>query len=67
MMAVVVRIALRYGAGVLVTRGLLGAEDASAFSSDPDIATALEVGAGATISAVTEGWHLLARRFGWEH
>ncbi|MER9411158.1 hypothetical protein [Mesorhizobium sp. M0589] len=37
MIAVFIRIGLRYGAGVLVARGLLGADDAAAFSSDPDI------------------------------
>ena len=37
MIAVFIRIGLRYGAGVLAARGLLGADDAAAFSSDPDI------------------------------
>lgn len=36
MIAVFIRIALRYSAGMLVARGLLGADDASAFSADPD-------------------------------
>ncbi|WP_292451348.1 hypothetical protein [Mesorhizobium sp.] len=42
MIAVIIRIALRYGAGVLVARGLLGAGDAEALSADPDIQMALE-------------------------
>lgn len=67
MTAVIIRIALRYGAGVLVARGLLGADDASSFSTDPDIAAALEAGAGFVIAGITEGWHYLARRFGWGH
>ena len=67
MIAVFIRIALRYGAGVLVARGLLGADDASAFSADPDIQMALETGLGLAIAATTEWWHVLARRFGWEH
>ncbi|RVC75348.1 hypothetical protein EN745_27700 [Mesorhizobium sp. M4A.F.Ca.ET.022.05.2.1] len=67
MTAVIVRIALRYGAGVLVARGLLGGDDASAFSADPDIQMALETGLGLAIGGATEAWHLLARRFGWEH
>ncbi|WP_192242990.1 hypothetical protein [Mesorhizobium silamurunense] len=44
MIAVIIRIALRYGAGVLVARGLLGANDAAALSADPDIQMALETG-----------------------
>ena len=52
---------------VLVARGLLGADDASAFSADPDIQMALEAGLGLAIAATAEWWHLLARRFGWEH
>jgi len=67
MIAVITRIALRYGAGVLVARGLLGADDASAFSADPEIQMALETGLGLAIAAAAEWWHLLARRFGWEH
>jgi hypothetical protein len=65
MAAVITRILLRYGAGVLVARGLLGADDASAFSSDPDIQMAIEVGVGAGLSAVSEGWYWLAHKFGW--
>ncbi|TIT63738.1 MAG: hypothetical protein E5W60_14490 [Mesorhizobium sp.] len=46
MIAVIIRIALRYGAAVLVARGLLGAGDAAALSGDPDIQMALEAGIG---------------------
>ena len=67
MIAVVIRIGLRYGAGVLVARGLLGADDASAFSTDPDIQMALETGLGLAIGGATEAWHWMARKFGWEH
>lgn len=67
MTAVIVRIVLRYAAGVLVARGLLGADDASAFSADPDIQMAVETGLGLAIAAATEWWHALARKFGWEN
>lgn len=67
MTAVIVRIALRYLAAALVTRGLIGSDDASAFSTDPDIQMLIEAGAGMAIGAVAEGWHILARRLGWEH
>ncbi|TIV71947.1 MAG: hypothetical protein E5V89_07695 [Mesorhizobium sp.] len=65
MIAVIIRIALRYGAGVLVARGLLGAGDASAFSADPDIQMALETAAGLALSLAAEAWYALAHRFHW--
>jgi len=67
MTGLIVRILLRYLAGVLVARGLFGADDAAAIVADPDLALWLEAGAGAAIAAIAEGWHYLARRFGWEH
>lgn len=67
MIAVFIRIGLRYGAGVLGARGLLGADDAAAFSSDPDTQAGLEIAAGLAIASVTETWHWLARKSGWEH
>lgn len=66
MTAVIARIVLRYGAGVLVARGLLGADDASTFTADPDLQMVLETGAGLAISAATEGWYWLAHKFGWQ-
>lgn len=66
MTSLIVRIALRYAAGALVMRGLLGSDDASSFTSDPDIQMALEAGLGAVIAAGTEAWHWAARKFGWE-
>ncbi|RWE50739.1 MAG: hypothetical protein EOS79_04630 [Mesorhizobium sp.] len=65
MIAVIIRIALRYGAGVLVARGLLGAGDAAAFSADPDIQMALETAVGLALSLAAEGWYALAHRFHW--
>lgn len=62
MTAVIARIALRYLAGVLVARGLLGADDAAFLISDPD----MQMLAGACIGGAAELWWLLARRFGWE-
>jgi len=65
MIAVIIRIALRYGAGVLVARGLLGAGDAAVLSGDPEIQMALETGVGLALSAATEAWYVLARKFHW--
>lgn len=65
MIAVTIRIALRYGAGVLVARGLLGASDAAALSADIDIQMALETGLGLALSVAAEAWYALARKFRW--
>jgi len=65
MTAVIVRIALRYFAGILVARGLLSADDGGTFSADPDIQMLVETGAGLAIGAATEGWYWMARKFGW--
>ena len=65
MIAVIIRIALRYGAGVLVARGLLGAGDAAALSGDPEIQMALETGVGLALSIAAEAWYVLARKFHW--
>lgn len=67
MTPVLIRIALRYGAGILVARGLMGADDAAAISTDPDVAMAIEVGVGTVIAGVTEAWHWAAQKFGWSH
>ncbi|MER8827246.1 hypothetical protein NKH73_14250 [Mesorhizobium sp. M0938] len=67
MIGLIIRIAMRYLAGVLVARGLLGADDAASFSADPDIQMMLETGTGLAIGASVEGWHWLARKLGWEH
>lgn len=61
MTSVIVRIALRYGAGYLVLKGLLSAEDGTNFATDPDIQ--MLVGAG--LGVVAEGWYWAARKFGW--
>lgn len=65
MTAVIVRIALRYLAGILVARGLLSADDGGTFSADPDIQMLVETGAGLAIGAATEGWYWMAHKFGW--
>jgi hypothetical protein len=59
------RIALRYLAGILVTRGLLSASDSDFITTDPDISMLVEAGAGLAIGAAVEGWYWLAKRFGW--
>lgn len=65
MSAVIARIALRYAAGILVTKGLLAPEAGVQFSADPDVTQALQVALGVGVGAVSEGWYYLARKLGW--
>ena len=61
MTAVLARIALRYAAAALITRGLLSPDDGVTVMNDPDLQ--LLVGAG--LAAVAEGWRIVAKRMGW--
>ncbi|MER9079970.1 hypothetical protein [Mesorhizobium sp. M0895] len=65
MTGVIIRILLRYAAGALVAKGLLAPEDGASLAIDPDVTQLLQVGAGFAISAATEGWYWIARKFGW--
>lgn len=65
-MGVIIRIALRYGAGALVARGLLGESDGNMLASDPEVAAQLELAAGAILSLISEGSYALAKRLGWK-
>jgi hypothetical protein len=65
MTAVLVRILLRYGAGILIAKGLLAPEVGVEIARDPDVAMALQVIAGLLVGALSEGWYVLAKRFGW--
>ena len=65
MSAVMIRIVLRYGAGLLVAMGLLAPETGPAIADDPDIQMLLEVGVGLAAGVLSETWYLLARRLGW--
>ena len=63
-MSITARIILRYLAMVLVTRGLMGADDASVFSTDPDVQMAVEAGIGFAIAGATELWHWVSAKLG---
>lgn len=63
-MSTAVRILLRYLAMVLVTRGLMGADDASVFSTDPDVQMAVEAGIGFAVAGATELWHWVSAKLG---
>lgn len=64
-MTVVIRIALRYFAMLLVTKGWIGAQDASSLSSDAELIGLIEMGVGMVIAAGVEIWTVIARRMGW--
>lgn len=55
-----IRIGLRYGVG-----GIIGYELGSQLAADPDVVAIATVGATAAVGFVTEGFYLLAKRFGW--
>jgi len=65
MTAVLIRIALRYGAGALVLKGLLAPEVGVELADDPDVQMAIQVAAGFVAGIASEAWYFLARRFGW--
>lgn len=64
-MSALIRIGLRYLAAVLVARGLLLESDANMLANDPEMAAMIEAAIGAAIGAITEGWYMLARKYGW--
>jgi hypothetical protein len=63
-MTVFIRIALRYLAAALVARGLIDPGTGDLLSTDPDIAQAAFIVAGAASAIAAEGWYWLAKRFG---
>lgn len=65
-MAPFARILLRYVAAIIVAKGLLTETDGATLGMDPDVLSLIETGLGLALSAATEGWYYLARRFGWE-
>ncbi len=65
MTAPIARIIIRYLSGIMLARGLLGADDAAYLVGDPDVAAMLEAGIGAALGAGTELWYWAAKRYGW--
>ena len=64
-MSVLVRILLRYGAGILIAKGVLAPDIGTELAADPDITQAVQVGLGLVLGAISEGWYWLARKLGW--
>lgn len=65
MLAVFVRIGLRYSAGALAAHGLLSHDMADMLAGDPDIGMVGELLAAAAVGAASEFWYFLAHKFGW--
>lgn len=65
MTAVLVRIALRYGAGILVAKGILAPEAGADLATDPDVLQVAQIGAGLIAGALAEMWFFFAKRLGW--
>lgn len=64
-LAPITRIVLRYGAGILVTKGILDAESTSLFA-DPELVDLVQIGVGVAVAAGTEVWYWIATKFGWK-
>ena len=64
-MGVFIRIAVRYAAGALVMKGIVSPDLGNMISGDPEVAQALQVGAGVAAGVVTEVLYYAARKFGW--
>ncbi len=65
-MGPLIRILARVGAGFLIGRGWVSLDQVDQIFNDPASDAAFEIIAGATVWTVTEGFYMLARRFGWE-
>lgn len=65
MTAVIIRIALRYGAGILVAKGLMAPEAGIELANDIDVQAAIEVGVGLAMAGASELWMVIAKRYGW--
>lgn len=55
-----IRIALRYGVG-----GIIGYEVGAQLAADPDVIAVVTAAAAAVVGFATEGFYMLAKRWGW--
>ena len=65
MSAVIVRIAMRYFAGLLVGYGILAPGDVGILLNDPALERELATAIGAAIGLVVEAAYGIAKRAGW--
>ena len=64
-MSALIRIGLRYGAGLLIMHGYLRPEDGAMISDDPELIAAMEIGLGMVAAVAAELWYWAAKRLGW--
>lgn len=65
MTAPIVRILLRYLAGLLVMKGLISTDMGTSLAADPDAFAILELVIGTAAGVAAEWWYWLAQKFGW--
>lgn len=65
-MSAYIRILLRYVSMFLITKGILDPEVGTLVATDQDIVVGLELLAGGIISAATEFYYVLAKKYGWK-
>ena len=59
------RILLRYGAGVLIAKGVLPDDVGHSIMNDPDLLQVATTIIGVILAGTSEGWYWLAKKFGW--
>lgn len=64
LVAPIVRIILRYGAGALVAIGLVSPDTGPEVVADADLTTVLTVVVGVVLSLIAERWYASAKRTG---
>ena len=64
--APIARITIRYVAGYLALKGIIYASTGKALAADADLVWLVDLGLGAGMAAVTEGYYWLAKRYGWK-
>lgn len=65
MTALLIRLALRYGAGALIAKGFLAPDAGVELANDVDLQAAIEIGIGLAMAGASELWMVVARRCGW--
>lgn len=60
-----VRIAMRYIAGGLVAKGIFGTSSALVLFSDPEVEQLATILVGLALTAISEAWYALAKKYGW--
>ena len=65
MTAAIIRIVLRYVAGILIAKGLVDSATAMELARDPDVLMLSQTAVGIAAGVAAEAWYWLAKRMGW--